>query len=124
MDFNSFSEYWKAVGEDAAIVKLSTGVGRMYGFDLKEIIGEWSARLWVNEYIVFMDIHDPSRKGPDFWSRLNAKQREGLRKDCVILKCSDRSEMVNLIDSIDYNFAEATGYLNGEVLLTNESHYD
>lgn len=123
-DFNSFPEYWMAVGEDTAMIKLSTGVGRMYGFDLKDIVGNWSARIWLNEYIVFLNIHDPAEKGPDFWSRLSTKQCESLQKDCVILKCNDRSEMVTLVDSVDYNFAEATGYLNGEVLLTNESHYD
>lgn len=121
-DFNSFNEYWRMVGEETSLVKSSFGKGNLLGFDLIDVLKFWSARMWVGEPIVVLMAVDPSLKGPSFWARLTSAQRENLLKDIVVLKCTDKSEMKTLVDSIDPSFAEATGLLNGRVILTNDPY--
>lgn len=120
-DFNSFPEYWKFVGEEESLVKTSTSKdGRMYGFSMLEVIQYWSSRLWLNQYIVALVDVDPASKGSDFWNRLTRDQKENLNQEIVILKCKDRTELMNLTDSIDPSFATSYGLLNGNLLVSNE----
>lgn len=119
-DFNSFPEYWKIIGEETALVKLTTSsTSKMSGFSLSEVIELWSARLWVNEFIVVLTDINPGAKGPGFWSRLTRDQRTSLGEDVVVLRCKDRSELTHLVDSTDPTFACAMGLLNGTTLCTN-----
>lgn len=119
-DFNSFNEYWRMVGEETSIIKSIFGQNKIGGFNFKEVLGFWSSKLWVGEYIVVLMSVNPAMKGPSFWSRLTAKQRDSLLQDVVVLRCNDRKEMESLIDSIDVSFAEAYGILSGKVILTND----
>lgn len=121
-DFNSFNEYWEMVGQEAALLKSAHQTGRMYGFDLMAVICRWSARLWPGEFLVVMKEVEVGRKGPAFWSRLSTKQREALTEDIVILRCDSKSEVYELIDSIEPSFASAYGVLNGQIIISNDIH--
>ena len=116
-DFNSFREYWAMQGADGAMIKLSGGSGRIHGFDLVEdVLPRWSARLWPNEYLVCLTNVNPKAKGPKFWAMIDQAKRTELLQDVVILCCKDKTEMENLLNSIDRSFAVAFGMLNGEII--------
>lgn len=119
-DFNSFNEYWRLVGEETTLIKLTTSVGKMQGFSLSRVAAEWASRIWVNEYLVIMCDVDPGSKGPSFWFRLSPTQRTSLLEDVVVLRCKDETEMETLIDSISPSFSTAYGCLNGQVLCDNQ----
>lgn len=119
-DFNSFKEYWVSCGEDRALIKFSSGTGKLHGFELtEEILPQWSARLWPNEFIVCMFNVNPMAKGPKFWSMLDKFKRSELLKDVVILRCKDKTEMETLLDAIDVNFASAISLFNGQLQGSN-----
>lgn len=120
-DFNSFNEYWKMVGEESALIKLSSGEGLLYGFDYEDVLCQWSSRLFVNEHIVILTDINYGAKGSEFWNRLSKKQNIHFHKDIVILKCNDYSEMERVVGFVDEEFAMAWGVLNGEILMDNTS---
>jgi hypothetical protein len=123
-DFNNFNEYWILFGEDRAFIKIGGGKGKIHGFDLtEEVIPQWSSRVWPNEYIVCLFNIDPSAKGPKFWSIIDKEKRIELLKDVVVLRCKDKTEMNNLLDSIDKNFASAIGVFNGSLVGSNVGVY-
>jgi len=120
-DFNSFPAYWKMVGEDEALIKASVSAGdKLYGFSVLDLIQYWSARLWMNQYVVILLDVNLGSKGPEFWSRLTRDQKESLNNDIVVLRCKDKTELLHLTDSIDPSFATAYGLLNGTLLVSNE----
>ena len=118
-DFNSFPEYWMAVGEESTLIKTTHSTGKLSGFDIKEVLGQWSARLYPAEYIVILFDINHGAKGPSFWSRLTVKQKSTLLKDYVVLRCKDKNGASALIESIAPQFASAFVFLNGEELGSN-----
>lgn len=108
-------------GQDRALLQASTGDGKVHGFDLiRELLPEWSARIWPNEFLVCLCHIDPAARSQRFWSMLKKEQITEMLKDVVVLRCKDLTEMETLIESIDRNFADAVGVCNGRLLLTNQ----
>jgi hypothetical protein len=123
-DFNSFNEYWKIIGEEETLTKVSTSYGRLHGFAFREIVAHWASGLWVNEYVVILLEPDPTAKGPAFWSRLNSTQRDHLMNDVVVLRCKDLNEATTLLESISTKFSDAFILFNGEVINSNDETWD
>lgn len=123
-DFNSFKEYWKIVGEDTQITKVSTSSDKMIGFSFRETLAHWSAKMFPNEHLVILIEPDPRRKGPAFWSRLSPTQRIHMMNDVVVLRCKDETEMNSLLWSIDPQFSDAMAILNGDVINSNDECWD
>jgi hypothetical protein len=123
-DFNSLKDYWKAVGKEEALSRLTTCDGKVYGASYKEVIAEWSKRIWPGEFLVAMLEPDYSMKGPAFMARLTSQQRHRMMQDVVILRAKDKTEAEHLLESIDITMSEAYLVHNGNVLLSNNEPDD
>lgn len=117
-EFNTFREYWKMCGR-AELEFAQSSDQKLLGFSFYEVLGDWSKDAYPSSFVLILKDVDPSRKGPTFWSRLSDTQIRAFNKDIVVMRCKDKMQAAEMLESIPRDFAEAYILKNGLLIDTN-----
>lgn len=118
-DFGTLREYWSYAGASAQLAVHSLDAGKMGGFDIPEVLGQWTNKMYPDEYVMVLVGADTSKKDATFWQRVPKTQHIHWGKDFQLLRCSDRTELLNLAAGISEGFAECYCFFNGQLIDTN-----
>jgi hypothetical protein len=117
--FASLREYWMYAGASTQLAVASLEDGKMGGFDLHEVFAQWTSRTYPDEYVLVLLGVDASKRDESFWQRIPKSQRVSWEKDVQLLRCKDRTELLNLSAGIEDGFAESYCFFNGQLVDTN-----
>jgi hypothetical protein len=116
-DFNSLSEHDTFV-ENIPEHYPVPALPKISGFSLESIISDWVSIAYSSYCIVVLTNIRFDAKGLSYWARIPQERINVIKSDIVMLSCSI-DEVSELVDSIDPSFAEAYGFIYGEIKATN-----
>lgn len=93
---------------------------KLYGLDYSELITEWISKVYKFQHIIVLNNINVEAKNIQFWAKLPTTSRSPFLKDVVILRCTDKSEVMRLVENIPLEFADAHGYSAGSLITTNK----
>lgn len=105
------------------LAKLIFGDSKLQSRSYTSIIDDWVAFNFVNQIVIVLTNINVQVKNIDFWAKIPVEQKIKFMEDVVILRCKDKSEMMMLIGNIGQDFAEAKGYIDGELFAHNLESY-
>ena len=118
-DFKSLPEYWAHSGKMEYLASKSYDGIKILGFSYIEILNDWVSIHFCTEHVVLVRELDVSAKDVSFWMRIPKDKVKNLVKDIVVLKCKDKTEVFNMMETLDKNFCLAYGYSLGKFVGTN-----
>jgi hypothetical protein len=92
---------------------------KIRGLNITSILEEWVLLKYPHEVLVILIDIDVSTKPMSFWATIPYAKEVLFTKEVIILKCKDRRQMEQIVDSTSITFATAIGYVAGKVACVN-----
>jgi hypothetical protein len=97
-----------------------TRPSKLYSLDYQSLITDWVSKAYKFQHIIVLTNVNVEAKNIQFWAKVPTTSMSHFLKDVVILRCSDKSEVIRLVGNIPPEFADAQGYSAGSLLITNK----
>jgi hypothetical protein len=116
LHFSSLKSYWMHVGRqnDHPMIK-----HKIEGFNYQSLIETWVKRYFSTGCYLVLDNVNLDAKPASFWRTVPEDLRIQFNEDVIVLKCKDYSELKSLCESIELNFANASGFSDGDLVSYN-----
>lgn len=119
--FYSFKEYKLFIQEHEKKLKVEgLKYSKIRGIDIEDLICQWMSAYYRRGCFLVLSNIDPSFKPREFWDQVPKHYADSFTRDVCVLICKDLTQLKNIGDSININFARALGFVDGKLVYDNQ----